>query len=138
MKWLMTTPPKVDWDYQRGDLERQKGQDPIKVYVDKLQCLLQWDEAELDERQTVKLQEIWNECKYHLDHCYKHYVLVRDQLYPVMNNIDLWLRFFAPLADKHLWQMWLVTPYVPKVQTNHVSVSEAKTMLNNLAHLFKK
>lgn len=134
---LSVDPPKFDWQYQRSDIQRRIGDDPIKIYIDKLVLLLQWDMSDLNELQQFELNQVFKECKYHLDLCKKHYILIRELLYPIVMNVDVWLRFFIPLADKHLSRMWYVTPYIPKHVNQPLSHAETQTLLNNVAHLFR-
>lgn len=136
---LDTKPPTINWGFQRADIERQQGQDAVKVYMDKLTEILGWSMGcQIQERPSFAYWKVMTDCKRQLEQCTKLYDVVPQLLYPKFHHTDLWLKFFAPLSDAHLKLMWDVTPYIPKEPTAKLTTVETSSMLNNIAHLFQK
>ena len=137
MVLLQLDPPKIDWVFQRPDIIKQYGKNPVSVYINKLIQILDWVPKTLTPEQSDMLARIMRECKDSLLKCNSFYVLSGRLLYPKFYDVDLFLRFFEPLATRHLYDMWWITPYVPEMPDASVSNTKILNMLNNVAHLFR-
>lgn len=137
MVFLPVDPPQIDWVYQTPSIVAQYGKNPVTVYINKLLQITEWSSTDLRPSQVVMISKIMNECTESLKYSSTMYTLVGKLLYPKFYDIDLWLRFFEPISQRHLHDMWYITPYIPTMPQPTMSGLQITNMLNNVAHLFR-